>query len=526
MKRNRLSLLFVLVGHVGFLAAATSTAQVASSVTPQLVTLSHRDGRQVVCELIDETESEITIERLVTGHQHEIKKRLLGNVVRRVSVQDAIDAIGFVEFATWQAYRTHRFETVPQTFAVLPFVHTSGKETAECRQVAEQLTRSLRRRGAKIVGATRIRELVNSDASHKLLQPSAAIEIARLVSAQLALAGTISDRQSTRTTQLRLVDSISGQTVFSLSHSIQTGGGVARIAASLNELAVVQGASTTVAISPDSRLIAAAAASGGVRIWEAENGSQKQMVDVGQNSVVAVTFSNSGDVVASAGSDGNLVVTDLATGRARIAIDAHSTPIRSVAFSSSDRLIATGGDGGSIKIWAAADGQLQAELNGHASPVRSLAFAPRRQLLASASNDRTIKLWEPNTGKVQASLEGHSGYVYHAAFSPTGRKLATASGDGTVRLWDLSNQTTVAVIDPRAGATNCVAFSADGRLLATCHANETVMVWNAVTQDQRVVLGGVDGAASQLAFSPNGQFLAAACGDGQVRVWKLRRFLE
>jgi WD40 repeat protein len=148
---------------------------------------------------------------------------------------------------------------------------------------------------------------------------------------------------------------------------------------------------TSVAISPDSRLMASTATNG-LNVWELGSGKL---------------------VFLSAGGDG-----------------------RSVAFSPGGFLVATAGRG--VKVFDAATGTELAKFDSqlHHYGWRAIAFSPDGRLLAVADTKR-VKLWEVAPRRELNGFEGHCGAITSVAFTPDGQALISAAEDCTAMIWDL-----------------------------------------------------------------------------------------
>ena len=160
-----------------------------------------------------------------------------------------------------------------------------------------------------------------------------------------------------------------------------------------------------VALSPDHRLLAVAAADGTLRLWDVHRPGHPAMIG-----------------------------TVPALGRTH--------PLYAAAFSPNGQVLAAAGEDGMVRLWNVTEPRHPMLLDRFAGPrntIYSLAFSPVGGLLAAGSADTTVWLWNVTdpAHPVQASgpLTGASGYVQAVAFSPDGRLLAAASADTTVRLW-------------------------------------------------------------------------------------------
>jgi WD40 repeat protein/transcriptional regulator with XRE-family HTH domain len=250
-----------------------------------------------------------------------------------------------------------------------------------------------------------------------------------------------------------------------------------------------------VALSPDHRLLAVAAADGTLRLWDVHRPGHPAMIG-----------------------------TVPALGRTH--------PLYAAAFSPNGHVLAAAGEDGMVRLWNVTEPRHPRLLDRFAGPkntIYSLAFSPVGGLLAAGSADTTVWLWNVTdpAHPVQASgpLTGASGYVQAVAFSPDGRLLAAASADTTVRLWNVADPAKPRLatkLTGPGGAVDSVAFSPDGRELAAGSYDHKVWLWRVTKPTKPVFLMHFTGATDWImavAFSPDGKVLAGAGSDGQARLW-------
>lgn len=161
----------------------------------------------------------------------------------------------------------------------------------------------------------------------------------------------------------------------------------------------------SLAISVDGKALAAGGYDGKLRVWELSGG--KKLVEVAAqpaspangpaaplNIVSTVAFSPDGKLLALGGSDGQVHVFQAADGKLLRSLPGHTGTVTSLAFHPAGELIASASKDRTIRLWNVAGGQPLKVLEGHTAWVQGVAFLARGTRLASAGADQTMRLWD------------------------------------------------------------------------------------------------------------------------------------
>ncbi|GIJ68395.1 Hsp70 family protein [Virgisporangium ochraceum] len=171
-----------------------------------------------------------------------------------------------------------------------------------------------------------------------------------------------------------------------------------RIGRPLRTMAVPAGATPTVGLSADGRLLATADGSHDVVLWDVP--SNQRLGDP-------------------------------------LHVDAYV--LHRAGFSPTGTTVLTVGSGGA-GLWDTAGHTLLHTLGGtHDADVTGGGFTRDGDVVATVSADRTVALWRAGSGQpVGDPLTGHDGAVVSIAFSQDGKTFATGDDGGSVCLWELT----------------------------------------------------------------------------------------
>jgi WD40 repeat protein len=279
------------------------------------------------------------------------------------------------------------------------------------------------------------------------------------------------------------------------------------------------GSISSIAFSPDSKLLATGDSNGEIQVWQVPDGRKLLTIKAHSHCVWFVAFSPVNRILASCADDRVIKLWDIVSGECLKILQGQISTIYCVAFSPDGKVLASSSEDGKIKLWDVETGQLIKTLTGHVSPIWAVAFSPDGLTIASGAVERTIKLWDTETGECIETWEAHSGWVKSIDFSPDSKMLFSGSFDGTVKQWDIDSGELLRTFRGHSSVVTSIDISPNGQLLASSSYDFTVRLWDISTGQCFKTLLGHTNRVWLAAFSPDKKTLASGGDDHAVKLW-------
>jgi WD40 repeat protein len=280
---------------------------------------------------------------------------------------------------------------------------------------------------------------------------------------------------------------------------------------------------SSIALSPDGKVLATLGISEGIRLWDAGTGKEIHQIgkppDKGKPRAVPLFIA-------------------LRRGGNSLAFLADGKAIVSAGVELDDQKMQTA----VLRIHDVDSGKELRRIKSEERflMVSGLAILPESKTIAWAGRDGTIRLHDADSGKEIRKIgpEKQGPLVRTLLFSPDGKILATQTAGAAIQLWDVAGGKVLRTLGEGpmgisapglpgggfgiAGRSDTIAFSRDGKTLAEATAGNTIRLWKVDTGKEIIpVSSGHHGGVSRLAVSSNGKVLTTFAGDKTIREWDM-----
>lgn len=270
----------------------------------------------------------------------------------------------------------------------------------------------------------------------------------------------------------------------------------------------------SIAFSPDGQLLAIGMNNGNLGLWNLA-AEKLTIIKAHQLTIYKVLFTPDGKKLVTGSFDGTAILWSQ-DGKKLVNFNRGKDAVRGLAISPDGKRLATGGNNKKIEIWSL-DGKKISNFEGQYSVI-AIAFSADSQTIAAASWDKVVKIWSID-GKDLLTLEGHQQAIWAIAWSPDGKILATGSLDNSVKLWQLQNPLLTVLRGHQLNLTQA-AISPNGKIIATTGWDYVINIWQRNGKLLKSLKGHQNGITS-VVFSPDGQYLATGSYDKTIKIWNI-----
>lgn len=278
-----------------------------------------------------------------------------------------------------------------------------------------------------------------------------------------------------------------------------------------------QGATTCVAVSPDSQFAVTGSKDGTIVKWDLE--TLKKVYTIHSRPKKQKTTQKAASTLISS-------VPIKIIDENRNAKEQHAGGILSVAVSFDGKYLATGGEDRSIIIRELQNGAFVSKLQGHRGGVTGLCFVEGVNNLYSCSLDRTVKIWSMQEMTYVDTLFGHQSEALSISLlSAAKERCVTAGRDQSVRVWKVSEEKQLLFKSGMGNIDSVVALSDD--MFVTGADSGVLCVYNsnkkkAVSTIQTHTTGPLPWVTAVGAIFRS-DLCASGGSDGFIRLWKVEK---
>ncbi|MCZ2342436.1 MAG: hypothetical protein LC104_11655 [Bacteroidales bacterium] len=197
---------------------------------------------------------------------------------------------------------------------------------------------------------------------------------------------------------------------------------------------------------------------GEIKIFDAKSFTPVADIKGGHSDTVfGVCFSPDSKLLATAAADKFMKVFEVPSGKLAKSFEGHTHHVMDVGWSPNGKLLATAGADDLVKVWDYEKGEKTRDIKGHTKQVTRLVFLGKNPHFLTASGDATVRLWNADNGGAMRQFGGSTDFVYTVATTDDGAIVAAGGEDGTVRLYNGANGQVIKEMlppsaDPKAAA--------------------------------------------------------------------------
>lgn len=280
---------------------------------------------------------------------------------------------------------------------------------------------------------------------------------------------------------------------------------------------------TSLAFTPDGRLLASGSRDGTLRVWNVQSGREAYAPMELRSSVVAMALAPDRSMIAAVLKDRRLVLWNFGQHRQVIHLRApDGSALRAVAVSSDGRWVTAGGNRRCIYTWQTDRGTAGGEMKHTTGRIETLAFTPDASGVVCGTHKGRLELFERGSDEARWSIRTGLGRIVSLAVPPRGNGVVGGAADGTVASWGVSDGSQIQRVRPVVGRLASLAVTPDASLMLVGLGSGRACLSEAGTGRELALLEGHPGPVTAVALPGAGKCAATGASDGTVRLWSVR----
>jgi WD40 repeat protein len=294
---------------------------------------------------------------------------------------------------------------------------------------------------------------------------------------------------------------------------------------------------TSVAFSPDGKVLATADARGIIKLWDVPNGKERVTLDDAHPAwVYSLVFSADGKTLVSGSSHGErrnertLLLWDVQTGKELAGPPGPLGHVTAVALSPDGKTLVWGNALGVITFWDLGKKQEAASIRTRGM-IRCLLYSTDGTTLVSLDDADGVRTWDAAKRKETRRFTGPGIPAVNCVYTPDQKGIVIITGNGlAVKVWDPATDREKTVIDTPNPCDPqrimSLAYAPDGKTVATGTIGGTLQLRDAESWEVKASVETHARFIVALTFSPDGKLLATAGPRRWARIWDVAKLLE
>lgn len=279
---------------------------------------------------------------------------------------------------------------------------------------------------------------------------------------------------------------------------------------------------TTIATSPDGKLIFSASEDRSIKVWEIESEQIVRALEGASSQSKPTIHPDPEGRQMVQGVEETSLTKGIDNKQLIRSIEGHSRGVSTVAITPDNCwVISAAGD--RLLQWDILNGNLERNLTRYADRVVSLVLTPDGREIISGGWDRTARRWDLQQKRQKDFPTKHTDWITAIAISPNGRKLISGSMDKTVKVWEVESGRMLCSLEGHNGSVDALTTSFDGSRVISGSSDHTIRVWDPGHARMTRILVGHNNRVTGLALMPDGNTLVSVSADRSLRLWNLNR---